>query len=173
MERKRSTGVLEKFRAVYADYCHWFLFGKRSTTTPKKDLGYDWSEMHYNPRQMWQNLIVEYQKDGPDLDLAEKWGWPHSVMVGVGEFIYNIIINSLKISVPMKGRGPNGTPNSDVKVAAFYLVYRTKGFKTNREIKPHPHLVELWQVIVIKMNEFINIRFKIPCFSHRNCDTVD
>ncbi len=169
MERKRSTGVLEKFRAVYAEYCHWFLFGKRSTTNKE-----DWCEMHYNPRQMWQNLIVEYQKDGPDLGLFDKWRWPHSIMVGFGEFIYNIIINSLKISVPMKGCGPNDTNNSSVKVAAFYLVYRNKGVKINREIKPHPHLVELWKVVVYyRVLHFKRTVFKTIILSRRNSGTVD
>ena len=125
IQRKQENGQLEKFKIIYDKYCQWYL-------NPTKD-----GEL-YNPRQMWQRLVAQYQCEGSDLDY-ESIFWPHSVVLAVGQFLYNIILSNLKIA---------DRSNAETKFSpAFFVVYRSKGVKSVREIKPHPRLVKIYDVI--------------------------
>jgi len=124
IRRKKENGQLEKFQLVYAKYCQWYL-------NPAKD-----GEL-YNPRQVWQRLVAQHQSEGSDLDY-ESIFWPHSVVLAVGQFLYNIILSNLKIADPTNKEGKLSP--------AFYVVYRTKGVRSLREIKPHPQLVKYYDV---------------------------
>lgn len=124
-QRKAENGQLKKFQKLYEEYCLWYLHPNRESQC-------------LNPRQMWQKLIVNYQNEGPDLD-AEEIFWPHSVVLAVGQFLYNIILSNLKINDPNSISTAKQSP-------AFYVVFRTKGVKAIKEIKPHPQLVKLHDV---------------------------
>lgn len=125
IQRKTDNGQLEKFRKIYQEYCQWYL-------EPNNE------GLLYNPRQMWQKLVENYRNEGPDLD-AEEILWPYSVVQAVGQFLYNIILSNLKIN-------DSGCVNANPS-PAFYVVFRTKGVKAVKEIKPHPLLVKLHDVI--------------------------
>lgn len=123
LRRKRKNGQIDKFQTLYQEYLSWYLEPSRNGEFS-------------NPRQMWQQLLMKTQSQGADLDVEEVW-WPSSVVQSVGQFLYNIILNNLKIAEGENRSAP-----------AFYIVFRTKGVRTLREIKPHPHLVKLHQVNV-------------------------
>lgn len=129
LQRKRKNGQIEKFQSLYEEYLTWYLEPTRR------------GEFH-NPRQMWQSLLLKSQSSGADLDVEEVW-WPGSVVQSAGQFLYNIILNNLKIKEGAEKSAP-----------AFYIVFRTKGLRTVREIKPHPHLVKLHQVFESKLSMF-------------------
>lgn len=125
IQRKKENGQMEKFCELYDQYLSWYL-------QPTRD------EQLRNPRQVWQYLMMHCTK-GADLD-AEEINWPHSVVQAVGQFLYNIILSNLKI------RESN---NNTTKFSpAFYVVFRTKGVKSIREIKPHPLLVKFHHVSI-------------------------
>ena len=125
IQRKKENGQMDKFKNIYQHYCHWY-------SHPTRD-----GQLH-NPRQMWQRLVEQHQTEGSDLD-AEEISWPHSVVQAVGQFLYNIILSNLKIA-----------ENEGLKLSpAFYVVFRTKGVKAIREIKPHPKLVKFYDVFFL------------------------
>lgn len=134
IQRKKGNGQLDKFCNLYKEYCLWYLNPTRNGE-------------FYNPRQMWQHLIVQHQNEGPDLDVEEIY-WPHSVVQAVGQFLYNIILSNLKISV--------STSDTKKLSPAFYVVFRTKGVKAMREIKPHPQLVKLYNVNMLNLLMIFN-----------------
>ncbi|XP_046457253.1 DNA-directed RNA polymerase, mitochondrial-like [Daphnia pulex] len=132
IQRKKENGQLEKFQLLYEKYCQWYM-------NPTKD------GQLCNPRQMWQQLVTQHQMEGCDLDY-ESIFWPHTVVLAVGQFLYNIILSNLKISDPTN---TDGKPSP-----AFYVVYRTKGVRSLREIKPHPQLVKFYDEIRKKKLSF-------------------
>lgn len=132
IQRKKENGQLEKFQHLYNRYCQWYLHPTKNGKL-------------FNPRQMWQQLLVQFQNEGSDLDYEEIF-WPHSVVQSVGQFLYNIILSNLKIA-DHTSEGAKLSP-------AFYIVFRTKGVKAIREIKPHPQLVKLYDEIRKKKLSF-------------------
>ena len=119
----QQTGVLDKFKIIYREYCQWYL---------EPSL---FSEVR-NPRQVWQQLVHEAQGQGPDMNDVE-FNWPFKIVQSIGDFFYSVILNNAKIENPKK-------PTE--KIPAYYVVYRTKNLKWHKEIKPHPHLIDLYEV---------------------------
>lgn len=157
LQRKKSTGFLEKMRTIYDEYCNWYVEGVAPNEEPGAQLTY------YNPRQMWQHLQMRHGTVRLDTEDAL---WPSSVVVAVGDFLYNIILSTIKIQLPetLVKRKPSECMSPENKVPALYTVYRAKSFRINREVKPHPYLAELWQV-----REKEKERFE-QCFGSRRSD---
>lgn len=66
--------------------------------------------------------------------------WSRNTMINVGKFLYNIIINDVKIPHVSK---PDA---SERQIPAFYLLFRLHSNKfLMEEIKPHPHLHRLYK----------------------------
>ena len=123
IQHMQQTGVIDKFKNLYRKYCQWYL-----EPTCNSELR--------NPRQIWQQLVHEAQGQGPDMNDVE-FNWPNSIVQAIGDFFYSVILNNLKIQNPK---------NEKENVAAFYVVYRTKNLRWHKEIKPHPHLIEIYEV---------------------------
>ena len=124
IKKKQKNGVFSKVKSVYHQYCQWYL----NPTQQGK---------YFNPRQHWQQLL-EKNSDGPSIQ-AEDTQWPMSVLHSVGNFLYSIILNDLRIDAA------KNIQHSSI-VPAFYVVFRTKGLKTRKEIKPHPSLIKYYVV---------------------------
>lgn len=50
---KKNTKILEKIKAVYSDYCLWYINSEK----------YD----SQNTRQQWQQLVYKYKANGADI----------------------------------------------------------------------------------------------------------
>ncbi|CAG9564536.1 unnamed protein product [Danaus chrysippus] len=127
IEQYRRNGVLKKIEQVYDKYCKWYLerHSLDGTNTP------------YNSRQAWQ-LLVHQNRDGASLDV-EAAPWSMEMRQSIGKFLYNIIINDVKVDVNMF------KPNAAVKkLPAVYKVHRPWGRLVRLELKPHPALSRLW-----------------------------
>lgn len=122
IKKKQKNGVFAKVKSVYHQYCEWYL-------NPTQQGRY------FNPRQHWQRLLEE-NSDGPTIQ-SEDTQWPVSVLHSVGNFLYCIILNDLKIEAAKSVKHSSIVP-------AFYVVFRTKGLKTRKEIKPHPSLIKYY-----------------------------
>nr|CAD7605425.1 unnamed protein product [Timema genevievae] len=83
IRHKQSTGVLDKLKHLYEEYCDWYLDPSCSSCT--------------NTRHRWQELIHQHQ-DGPTMTRENK-SWSNAVLLGVGKFLYNIIMRDIKVDV--------------------------------------------------------------------------
>ncbi|CAG9788852.1 unnamed protein product [Diatraea saccharalis] len=125
IEQYRRNGVLKKVEEIYEKYCQWFV--QRSGT----------EERPYNARQAWLHLS-HLHRDGASLDTVEA-PWPMEMRQNIGKFLYNIIINDVKIDVNMFKSKPK-----QKKLPAVYKVHRPWGRLVRLELKPHPTLARLW-----------------------------
>ncbi|KAG6451382.1 hypothetical protein O3G_MSEX007099 [Manduca sexta] len=123
IEQYRRNGVLDKTFTIYEQYCSWYL--------RRRPRGADGAVL--NARQAWAALLHAHA-DGPSLDYEES-PWPIELRQNIGKFLYNIIINDVKIDVNMF------KPKAKVKkLPAVYKVHRPWGRSVRQELKPHPVL---------------------------------
>ncbi|XP_045774865.1 DNA-directed RNA polymerase, mitochondrial isoform X2 [Maniola jurtina] len=127
IEQFRRNGVLEKIEQIYEKYCKWYL-----ERHPLDD-----TNRPYNGRQAWQ-LLVHQNREGASLNVEEA-PWPVEIRQNIGKFLYNIIINDVKIDVNMFKQKAKVK-----KLPAVYKVHRPWGRLVRLELKPHPALSRLW-----------------------------
>lgn len=126
MERKQRNGVLDKTNVIYADYCE--ALGGFATSD--------------NPRQCWQRLVHHRQLDGgPSMNIHDR-AWPLAVLMGVGKFLFQILVRDVKIDVAQL-RGANSKSHN--YLPAFYTLFRNEGKIVKEEVKPHPLLAKLFR----------------------------
>lgn len=127
-QQRKTNGVLQRTGEIYGDYCDVLAAGNSSDNT----------------RQIWQRLVYQKQKEagGPSMNFRDTF-WPLSAQVGVGKFLYNILMRDLKIDVNClritKNKvSANSTP-------AFYTLFRHQAKTVKEEVKPHPVLTKLYK----------------------------
>lgn len=127
MQQKRKNGVLQKSGEIYGLYCDVL----------SKCFASD------SPRQCWQRLIHLTRNQGPSMNFSET-SWPMAAKMGVGKFLYNILMRDLKIDV---NKIRHTTKNSKVEhlLPAFYTLFRNQGRIVKEEVKPHPVLSKLFR----------------------------
>nr|CAD7411656.1 unnamed protein product [Timema poppensis] len=125
IRHKQYTGVLDKLKHLYEEYCDWYLDPSCSSCT--------------NTRQRWQELIHQHQ-DGPSMT-RENRSWSNAVLLGVGKFLYNIIMRDIKVDVNLTRT--NG--KTQHLLPAFYTLFRHQGHMLMEEVKPHPVLARLFR----------------------------
>ncbi|KYQ53912.1 DNA-directed RNA polymerase, mitochondrial [Trachymyrmex zeteki] len=121
-QRKVKNGVLDNSIQIYKKYLEWYM---------KKDP----ADRISNARIKWQQLVDEAQKSDMCCELMVP-EWTHNIMRNIGKFLYNIIVNDVKIPHVSKPGAP------ERQIPAFYLLFR---FHSNKrlfmeEVKPHPQL---------------------------------
>lgn len=122
VEQKKRNGILEKMGDIYGSYCDILAEGNSSD----------------NPRQLWQRFVHQHRNEGPSMDIVEK-PWPLSAQMGVGKFLYNIVLRDLKIDTYCLRQNPKTTN----LLPAFYTLFRYHGQKVMQELKSHPVLIKL------------------------------
>nr|XP_012230354.1 PREDICTED: DNA-directed RNA polymerase, mitochondrial [Linepithema humile] len=123
---KMKAGIIENVIQVYDKYLEWYL---------QKDS----TDSSVNGRSKWQQLVHEMNKSGLHSQMMVP-EWPRHVLVNIGKFLYNIIINDVKIPHVFKAGAPERL------IPAFYLLYRNKTkIYLTEEIKPHPHLYKVYK----------------------------
>lgn len=122
IEQYRRNGTLKKLERIYEQYCTWYV--ARGSV--------DGTGLPYNGRQAWQAL-VHRNREGASLDIEET-PWPMEMRQNIGKFLYNIIINDVKIDVNMfKSKAAK-----EKLLPAVYKVHRPWGRLVRLELKPHP-----------------------------------
>ncbi|XP_018368910.1 PREDICTED: DNA-directed RNA polymerase, mitochondrial isoform X2 [Trachymyrmex cornetzi] len=120
-QRKMKDGVIDNSIQIYKTYLEWYM---------KKNP----ADRISNGRIKWQQLIDEAEKSGMCCDLTVP-EWSRNTMLNVGKFLYNIIVNDVKIPHVPKPGAP------ERQIPAFYLLFRLHSNKFfMEEIKPHPQL---------------------------------
>ncbi|XP_029850897.2 DNA-directed RNA polymerase, mitochondrial isoform X2 [Ixodes scapularis] len=122
---KEHTGIAAKVTLLYEKYLEYYL-------SPEL------RERH-SAREYWQKLKAEHSA-GPSLD-SDIALWPYHTLLGVGRFLYDIMIHEAKIDINVL-RHSSSTKRM---IPAFYNIYRTVGARTKEEIKPHPLLSKLYR----------------------------
>ncbi|GAV03670.1 hypothetical protein RvY_14063-2 [Ramazzottius varieornatus] len=121
---KEKYQLIDKLEKTYTEYLKYF--GDKQLVSK------------YNCRQYWQKIEHD-MKFGVRTDLADHL-WPRSVIVRVGKFLYDMIINEIKVDTTVL------RPVSTKQFApAVYKVYRHYGEKLKEEVKPHPVLAKLYR----------------------------
>lgn len=120
-----KAGIIENSIQIYEKYLQWYMRKK--------------SVDESNGRAKWQQLAQEAKQSGicSEMIVPE---WPRNVLLNVGEFLYKIILNDVKISHVSK-------PDAfERQIPAFYVLFRkqTNHFLTE-EIKSHPYLHRLYK----------------------------
>ncbi|XP_064459637.1 DNA-directed RNA polymerase, mitochondrial-like [Ornithodoros turicata] len=131
---KQNNGIAEKITALYERYLEYF-------TTPEL-------RSRYTPREYWQTL-KELNSSGPSLD-GEVSPWPYYTLLGVGRFLYDVIIHEAKIDINVTRH----SSSTKKMIPAFYNIYRTVGPRTKEEIKPHPLLAKLYRGALLEELSF-------------------
>lgn len=76
-------------------------------------------DKNINGRIKWQELAQEARKSGICSQMTIP-DWPRHILINIGKFLYNIIVNDVKIPYGLK---PGVTER---QIPAFYLLFRNK-----------------------------------------------
>lgn len=124
MHNKEQNGILQKTGEIYGNFCEILSSGTSSD----------------NPRQCWQRLVFQKSNEGPSMNFSDR-SWPAAAQIGIGRFLYNILMRDLKIDVNCLHVRKSKTENL---MPAFYSLFRNQGKLVREEVKPHPILVKLY-----------------------------
>lgn len=129
--------MLDKMLSIYLKYLDWYMHPENMTHLNNT-----------NNRIVWQYLEHEEAKHGISLS-TKCLNWPMDVIINVGKFLYNIILNDLILQ-------PNILKGHDIKfsIPAFYTLFRNKG----------TYLSE--QVCMLKILNIITDFISIQCIHH-------
>ncbi|XP_035743443.1 DNA-directed RNA polymerase, mitochondrial-like isoform X1 [Vespa mandarinia] len=125
---KKNNGVMDKVIDIYNKYLDWYCQTGSLNT-----------EKGVNSRIAWSKFVYENQHYGASLD-KESIQWPYIVCINIGKFLYQIIINDIKINTGSHTANP-----SMYEKPAFYTLFRSKGKNLIEQIKPHPNLHKLYK----------------------------
>ncbi|XP_057342179.1 DNA-directed RNA polymerase, mitochondrial [Microplitis mediator] len=123
LEKKKNkyTDVMEK---VYLKYSDWYLHRNN----------------RLNSRASWQNITNKISHNF-SLELVSAQ-WPNNLQFMIGKFLYNIILNDVKLDI--NSAKPDRT-SVDIR-PAFYAVVRSNNRKhLIKEIKTHPTLAKIYR----------------------------
>lgn len=125
--RKMKDGIIDNSIQVYKKYVEWYM---QQNSAGRNN----------NGRIKWQELVQKINRSGISCDM-EVPEWSHNTMINVGKFLYNIILNDVKI--PQVSSKPDAFER---QIPAFYLLLRlhSNNFPME-EIKPHPYLHRLYK----------------------------
>lgn len=104
---------MEKTEEVYSKYCNWYLNPDHKA----------------NSRIAWRTIAQEAEKQGSSLDPGNLQ-WPLSIRIGVGKFLYDIILKDIKLNVNCIRT--NSKERHDIP--AFYTLFRSKGKRIKEEV---------------------------------------
>ncbi|KYN05175.1 DNA-directed RNA polymerase, mitochondrial [Cyphomyrmex costatus] len=125
-QRKMKDGIIDNSIQIYKKYLEWYI---------KKNP----ADRISNGRIKWQQLVDEAEKSGMCCEMTVP-EWSHNTLINVGKFLYNIIVNDVKIPHVPKPGAP------ERQIPAFYLLFRLHSNKFfMEEIKPHPQLHRLYK----------------------------
>ncbi|KAK9307504.1 hypothetical protein QLX08_002136 [Tetragonisca angustula] len=142
IERKKKTGVLNKMISIYSKYLEWYLHPEKMT--------------HLN--NMNHRIILQYfEREEANYSVPSNFvclNWPMDVIVNIGKFLYNIILNDIMLQ-------PEILKGQDLKysIPAFYTLFRNKETYLSEEIKPHPLVVKLYKTTHLETLTFDTLFF--------------
>ncbi|XP_067121127.1 LOW QUALITY PROTEIN: DNA-directed RNA polymerase, mitochondrial [Centruroides vittatus] len=121
---KQHNGIADKLMKLYEQYLEYYTDPELTTL--------------YSPREYWEILKAKHFM-GPCIDV-QHGVWPYHVLLGVGKFLYDILLNSTKINVNMfKTKSPKQMRS------AFHCVLRNFGLHARHNIKPDPIITKLYK----------------------------
>ncbi|XP_032688017.1 DNA-directed RNA polymerase, mitochondrial isoform X2 [Odontomachus brunneus] len=122
--KMKETKLTDNITKIYDKYLEWYT-------------QQDSTDVNVNGRIKWQQLTQEVMKTGLHSDITIPM-WPRHILINVGKFLYNIIVNNVKIPYRTKPGAPERL------IPAFYLLFRNQHSYLTEQIKPHPHLYRVF-----------------------------
>nr|CAD7259066.1 unnamed protein product [Timema shepardi] len=116
IRHKQYTGVLDKLKHLYEEYCDWYLDPSCSSCT--------------NTRQRWQELIHQHQ-DGPSMNSLVMLPTPRHTFPPT--WLASARAGGIWLSLAVH------------LLPAFYTLFRHQGHMLMEEVKPHPVLARLFR----------------------------
>ncbi|CAG0915286.1 unnamed protein product [Notodromas monacha] len=126
LKRRSNSGVIGKLEELYGKFADNCI----------DETGVD------IPRVAWQKIVAANQS-GPNVDKILH-SWPSNVLITVGKFLNQIILNNIKIDARMFN-----TTNKNQKpllLPAFFKLYRSQGVMMREELKVHPVAAKLYRL---------------------------
>ncbi|KOX68053.1 DNA-directed RNA polymerase, mitochondrial [Melipona quadrifasciata] len=142
IERKKKTGVLNKMISIYSKYLEWYLHPEKMT--------------HLN--NMNHRIMLQYfEREEARYSLPSNFiclNWPMDVIVNIGKFLYNIILNDIMLQ-------PEILKGQDLKysIPEIYTLFRNKETYLSEEIKPHPLVSKLYKTTHLETLTFDTLFF--------------
>ncbi|XP_015431251.1 PREDICTED: DNA-directed RNA polymerase, mitochondrial, partial [Dufourea novaeangliae] len=140
LETKKQNGVLDKVVSIYQKYLEWYLH-------PENIEQFD----NMNNRTVWEYIQRQEENIGTSINLTCS-KWPLSVLISVGKFLYNIILNDLLVT-------PDLLKGQEIKssIPAFYTLFRNKKTYLAEQIKPHPIVSKIYKESQLEILSFKSI----------------
>lgn len=135
LEQSRANGVQQKVISVYEKYLDHAVVSRSASVAD-------------NTRQIWQKLA---HRETANCGATLRWQethWPQYVTIGVGRFLYNILMRDLKVDTTVMKHAAGGANSKRANPQlspAFYTIYRNQARAVKEEVKPHPVLVKLFR----------------------------
>lgn len=153
MERLQKFGITDKVLRMHTKYREMLCSG----------------ETNDNARQLWQRINYAERGNGPDIDIPDIF-WPWQVVCDVGKFLFNMLLNVIKIDADMMKPG-KGTSKSYAPV--LYTTFRTRDLISREELRPHPIYMKLCEVsrreyLTFGTNLVPMLTTPIPWTSHKH-----
>lgn len=125
MERLHELGIADKVLRMHTKYREILCSG----------------DTNDNPRQLWQRINYAERGVGPDIDIPDiAWPWP--VVCDVGKFLFNLVLNVIKIDADLMEREKESWTSS---ATVIYTTFRTRDLISREELRPHPTYMKLCQ----------------------------
>ncbi|UJR09606.1 hypothetical protein I4U23_013841 [Adineta vaga] len=124
---RQKNGFIDKLRLCYDEYAKYVVTDER---------------FRVNERQKWNEIV---KKNFAYMDRGDR-PWAYVQVIQVGEFLYDVMLKHMKLNVPLL---TTQRPKENKKNAnsVLYVVYRTPGSFTEKQIKIHPTVIHFFSHI--------------------------
>lgn len=112
------SGEFDKVVNIYIKYIEWYFHPENMSHLS-----------NLNNRTVWKHFEQEETKHGPSADITCRQ-WHMDVIVNIGKFLYNIILNDIILQ-------PHMLKGHDFKcsIPAFYTLFRNKGSYLSEQVR--------------------------------------
>ncbi|CAF0903966.1 unnamed protein product [Adineta steineri] len=124
---RQKSGFIDKLRLVYNEYMSHVVTNDRFIV---------------NEREKWNEIVKD---KFAYMDRSDR-PWSYTQILQIGEFLYGVMLKHLKLQVPLltQKRQIEKKKGED---SLFYIVYRTPGKFTEKQLKVHPTVLHFFSHI--------------------------
>ncbi|CAF1265263.1 unnamed protein product [Rotaria sordida] len=137
---RQKNGFIDKLHLLYDEYTKHIITNERFII---------------NERQKWNEITKE---KFAYMDRNDR-RWTFTQVLQLGEFLYNVMLKHMKLRVPLLTKKDQTKKTSNNSV--LYVVYRSSGKSTEKQIKVHPTVLHFFSHIPEANLDFSCI--ELPC----------
>ncbi|CAF1236136.1 unnamed protein product [Rotaria sp. Silwood1] len=137
---RQKNGYIDKLRLLYDEYTKHIITNQRFII---------------NERQKWNEITKE---KFAYMDRSDR-RWTFTQVLQIGEFLYDVMLKHMKLRVPLLTKKDSSVKTSNNSI--LYVVYRSSGKSTEKQIKIHPNVLNFFSYIPETDLDFSCI--ELPC----------